>query len=392
MVECSVCGSPRLSTFFRAERSVVGQNFIYRSRGDALGAARGDIALAVCERCGFIANVAFDPTLVTYSSSYENTQTCSEVFRAYIEELAAYLVDRYDLNGKSLIEVGCGKGDFLRIICRLGGNRGVGFDPSYVPTTGPPDEDLTFVQDFYGEQHAGYRADLMISRHVLEHVPSPHRFVESMRPPIKAGGALFIEIPDSTWILRFATFWDVFYEHCSYFSPASIAYLLSNCGFDVLQVSDHFSGQYLWVEAKLASGAKRRSGNGAPVTADEDAHSTIALTESFDDRCTFRRAHVDRVVSERLNSGRRLVAWGAGAKCVTLLNTLDLGLDDIPYVVDINPKKQGGFIPGTGQEIVSPASLRDLGPDTVLVMNANYAGEIESELARLGLSAEIVSI
>ena len=88
-------------------------------------------------------------------------------------------------------------------------------------------------------------------------------------------------------------------------------------------------------------------------------------------------------------AGQRVVVWGGGAKGVTFLNTLKTQ-DQIEYVVDINPRKQGRYVPGTGQQIVPPEFLRDYQPDVVIVMNPIYKSEIEQIIKGLGLTAKFL--
>ena len=84
--------------------------------------------------------------------------------------------------------------------------------------------------------------------------------------------------------------------------------------------------------------------------------------------------------------------WGAGAKGVTFLNVLAIQPEFIPYVVDINPRKQGMYVPGTGQQIVHPERLRAYAPDVIFVMNPNYREEISEMVRNAGASGEIVSV
>lgn len=88
-------------------------------------------------------------------------------------------------------------------------------------------------------------------------------------------------------------------------------------------------------------------------------------------------------------SGRRVIIWGAGSKGVSFLNTLPTQ-DVVAYAVDINPRKEGMHVAGSGQQIVPPTFLPGYRPDNVIIMNANYIDEIGQQLAALGLSAAIL--
>ena len=94
--------------FYEFEGVPVHSVLLLPTRGDAMDCPRGDIALGFCRACGFISNVAFDPSLHEYSSRYEATQAFSPTFNAFAHRLATRLIDQYDLHGKDVIEIGCG--------------------------------------------------------------------------------------------------------------------------------------------------------------------------------------------------------------------------------------------------------------------------------------------
>ena len=87
----------------------------------------------------------------------------------------------------------------------------------------------------------------------------------------------------------------------------------------------------------------------------------------------------------------RAVVWGGGSKCVTYVNTLQVG-DHIACLVDINPFMQGKFIAGAGNEIVAPEVLTEVRPDVVFLMNPIYRDEVQRDLDRLHLDAELVPV
>jgi LmbE family N-acetylglucosaminyl deacetylase len=92
----------------------------------------------------------------------------------------------------------------------------------------------------------------------------------------------------------------------------------------------------------------------------------------------------DQLTALRAN-GQRVFAWGAGAKAVTFLNIVDPAGDGITHVVDVNPRKAGQFVSGSGQEIVEPNALRELSPDVIILMNAVYRDEIRAAVRALEL-------
>ncbi|MGB9486281.1 MAG: class I SAM-dependent methyltransferase, partial [Terriglobia bacterium] len=175
---------------------------------------RGDLLLAFCGTCGFVFNAAFDPGNLRYSAAYDNTQSCSPYFKRYLTGLAESLLTKYCLNGKVVIEVGCGKGEFLRLLCKNGRNRGIGFDPSYVGPDTTEQGAVRFIRAFYNSQQNQFAPDFVCCRHVIEHVQSPLDMLRALRQAIgnRMNSCIFFETPALPWILDKVTFWDFFYE------------------------------------------------------------------------------------------------------------------------------------------------------------------------------------
>ena len=260
MLNCPVCDANRLQVFLRRSQVPAHQNLIVESEAEAMATPRGDLEMAVCEACGFVFNRAFDEAKLAYGEDYDNTQSHSAAFDAYLDGLVKDLVEKQGVKNSTIVEVGCGKGAFLRkLIAYPGaGNRGFGFDPSYVG----PDQDLggrlQFRKTFYDDSCTDVRADFVVCRHVIEHVPRPLALLRSVHAALRETGhaKVFFETPCVDWILRGRVFWDFFYEHCSLFSAASLRAAFERAGFDVRRVSHIFGGQYLWIEA-LAGAAGR---------------------------------------------------------------------------------------------------------------------------------------
>ncbi|HUZ34065.1 MAG TPA: class I SAM-dependent methyltransferase [Xanthobacteraceae bacterium] len=388
---CPNCGSERCVGFYAVHGVPTNSCLLVSDRQQALDFQTGDIALSFCQTCGFIFNALWQPDRTVYSEQYEETQGFSPTFNTFHRRLAEELVERHQLHEKDVLEIGCGKGEFLSLICELGRNRGVGYDPSFVPARlDGHAQQIRFVRDFFTESTAESPPDFVCCKMTLEHIGETRRFVDAVRRLASAerGTVVFFQIPDVRRILSETAFWDIYYEHCSYFSPASLAYLFRHAGFEVLRTSTGYDDQYLMIEARAATDGL----DVASIAAERQEMETLA------GQAADFTAAVDRIAGEwraqlhqRIVRSRRTVLWGSGSKAVAFLTTLGIR-DEIEYVVDINPFRQGRFVPGTGQRIVPPSFLAQYRPDLVIVMNPIYCGEIGAELRRQGVSAELVSV
>jgi hypothetical protein len=249
VARCPVCGSGSVADLLRVSGVPVHCNVLWPDRSSALCAPRGDIRLNACAGCSHVYNSAFRPELMRYSPEYENSLHFSREFQSYASGLADRLVERYSLYDKDLVEIGCGKGEFLTLLASRGGSRGVGFDP------GAP-EDLStggvrFIRGFYSQDYAAWPVDLICCRHVLEHIADPVDFLTGIRNIIgdRQNVAVFFEVPNALYTLRDLGIWDIIYEHCSYFTPSSLCALFGRCGFVVQFCAAAYGDQFLQIEA-----------------------------------------------------------------------------------------------------------------------------------------------
>jgi SAM-dependent methyltransferase len=387
---CPNCNSTDLSIFFELKKVPVHSVLLLPTREQALDYPKGDIALGFCQDCGFISNVIFDPRLHEYSTGYESTQGFSSTFSSFNRRLATRLIERFDLHNKNIIEIGCGQGEFLNLLCELGGNRGVGFDPAYSSerSNNEISNRILFIKDFYSEKYAHHQADFVCCKMTLEHIQNTAEFVNIVRRSIgdRPDTIVFFQVPDVTRILKEIAFWDIYYEHCSYFSSDSLYRLFRRCGFEVISLIRDYDDQYLMIEA--------RPGNGQSEVLLDQEDNLATLKQDMDyfaadyrNRLEMWRRHL-REIKER---GQQAVIWGGGSKAVAFLTTLNIQ-QEIEYAVDINPYKHGTYLPGTGQKIVAPEFLKENAPDVVIVMNPIYSNEIKQDLDEMGVAAQLVPV
>ncbi len=387
---CSSCGSVKVSVFYEVENIPIHSVMLLSTKEKAIEYLKSDIRLGFCENCGVISNISFDPDLLEYSTGYESTQSYSPTFNAFAGGLVQSLIDRYDLYDKDIVEIGCGQGEFLQMLCEIGGNRGVGFDPAYLPGRNENLEKnkISIIKDFYSEKYADIKCDFLCCRMTLEHIHKTGDFIRIIRRSIqdKPDTIVFFQVPDVIRVLKDLAFWDIYYEHCSYFSPGSLASLFRNNDFEIIDLWKDYDEQYVMLGAKQGS---IRTSKSLPL--EEDISELKSKVDLFSKNNRNQLNTWNCYLQKASKEGRRVVLWGGGSKGVAFLTTLNIQ-GEVEYVVDINPNKHGTYMAGSGQKIISPDFLKQYKPDVVIFMNQIYHKEIKDDLDRMGVITELVSV
>jgi hypothetical protein len=358
------------------------------TREAALNIERDEITLVFCYYCGLIFNSNYDPTLCRYDKDYEERQSCSPIFASFSRKLADKIMAGCRFDGGTIIEIGCGKGDFLCHISLLAGCQGIGYDPSYVRerSTIRDCENVVIHPYDYPFDIKQKNPNCIVCKMTLEHLPDVLNFLKRMREglPEEKNIALFFLVPNMGTILNESRFWDIYYEHCSYFSIISLANLFQSAGFYVDSVETLYDGQYLFLQAW--------SGQAGVTTLPRWSDTCLQKgVKRFEATVKRRRGRCLKTLRDHNRGGGKIALWGGGSKAVSFLCHLGNTLA-IDCVVDINPYKQGKFLPGTAHPVVSPESLRDRKPDLVLVMNSLYFKEIREVMAEVGGGADLLTV
>jgi hypothetical protein len=320
------------------------QNRMYDSAHAGRNCTRGDIRLVEDLRTGLVYNAAFRPELMEYDAHYQNEQAVSGLFQQHLQDVAGIVART--LGKQQLVEVGCGKGHFLETLSAQDFDI-TGFDPAYEGTN------PRVRREYFSEDVARPGLGLIL-RHVLEHIQDPVDFLARLARANGGKGRIYIEVPCFDWIRRHKVWFDIFYEHVNYFRLSDFYRMFG----EVVEAGRVFGEQYLYVVAEL--GSLRQ-----PL---RDASDPALLPQDF----TARLGRFDHLGD--------CAIWGGASKGVIFALLRERRGHPVGTVVDINPAKQGKFLPGTGLRVASPSEAGAVLPRgaKVLVMNSNYLQEIAS--------------
>jgi SAM-dependent methyltransferase len=338
-----------LREVYRAEQLPVLQNRMFATAQAARECARGDVVLAQSLATGLVFNHAFRPELVEYDADYQNEQGLSAAFARHLDAVLDLM--RLHFAGQSLVEVGCGKGLFLERLLAAGFDV-TGLDPTYEGSN------PRVIKEFFTPA-VGIRADGLVLRHVLEHVPDPLAFLAGLREANGGRGKIYIEVPCLDWIAHHHAWFDIFYEHVNYFRLVDFERMFGT----VHEAGHSFAGQYLSVVADLATLRTPR----------RPADDEFALPPGFMGAIESSRARL-----AASDAGGAI--WGGASKGVIFALFMERAGVAVDTVIDINPAKQGHHLAATGLVVQSPEEAMahlPAGAD-VFVMNSNYLQEIEA--------------
>ena len=391
VLKCPVCNSGNgMPIFQKSGISIYGLQR-HHDRASAINAATGNVNYRFCKDCTFTFNQEFDPSVIDYVVDYESSRGHSAYFNSYLDSVCKDINEFFPVTDKTVVEVGCGDGQFLMSLRNMFPFRGWGFDPSLDKTGRALSQDgLTFVDGYYDSQYVGARPGLLVLRHTLEHQSDVHDFLSSLLSQQQhLPERIYIEVPTWEWIVARDQVYAFNYGHCSYFSSTSLQLALDSHGFERERLSFSFDDEYLQYYGAHQAAPSDAGRNRLPSRSNsEPADRLVEQTASFVARIPEILGRLASYFADYPDA----VLWGAAGKGTTLLNILDISWEQFPYVVDSNPRRHDTFIPVTGQQVVAPDTLKQIQPKFVFVTNPSYIPEIRAQLSGMGVRADLIAI
>lgn len=355
--QCRICDHPDLKQVLLIAKA---PRDIQRLLEERMFVSDKSIELKIfrCLQCGHVQ--LLKELESDYYEDYLMTHSHTEKMQEFQRRQAATFADYFSLQSKKVFEAGAGDGQFASVLRDLGCEVVVN-EPSAKARSVCEQKGFSIVKEYISE---GALPELkgqfaaVVARQVLEHVPQPNDFVRGLRDLLKPDGVGLIECPALEQAIENDRFFDFFPDHLSYFSANSLTHLFTRNGFDVLKAFRTMDGEYneVWVKRKEF----------ADFTELQNAANNIA--------------HAFHVFLENeAATGRKVAIWGAGAKGILTLASVDVS--SISYLIDKDPIKHGRFTPVSHLQVRSPEILLEDSIDTVVITALAYKDEITRDLA-----------
>jgi SAM-dependent methyltransferase len=378
---CPVCRNAPMETFFQMKDIPTQDGVMADSKSEAFNCIKGDLILQFCQQCGYIINRGHVPEKIQFDK-YDFSLQYSPKYNQYLHALSDLLISRFGLQNRKILEIGCGTGEFLEIICKQGCNRGIGIDPGFQFETRDPgtEANMTFYREYYLSKHRNINPDFIICRLVIDLLSDPFHLMQIIYKNVRdlPDILLYFEIFDAEFTFSENIVWNIVYEHRSWFTESSVVHFFEANHFEVIEIHKLWSNEYLGVVLK-----PRLTGEKPAYNVPEKYREILA---TFKTTCN-RILRDAREKMESINHhGIRTIGWGAGARAITFFNLLRDS--NIQYIVDINPLRHHKFLPGSGQEIVEPAFIQTYKPDLIIITNPTYADEIKQQVSQMKVESD----
>ncbi|WP_035772168.1 class I SAM-dependent methyltransferase [Butyrivibrio sp. VCD2006] len=386
---CRLCGSRLPSKDFLTYRNMPKSAQFFPDK-DTVSEEKGvDIILKQCPCCGLVQAVG-EP--VSYYRDVIRATGVSKEMTEFRRKQYAEWVRENRLEGKKVIEIGCGKGEYMNMMettgaevfglehlnesvvyARQQGHRVIeGFIEDEDSVIGSYGEDAQDSDGDYDEAVRNNRLyDGFYIMNFLEHIPEPSSFLKGIANNLTDDGVGIVEVPNFDMMLQKSLYSEFIQDHLSYFTEGTLCNLLSISGFEVIKCES------IWYDYIISAKVRKRKGF--------DVQPFLDMQEKV-------KSEVHSYVDEQKAKGHKLAVWGAGHQALANLSQLELE-KDIEFVVDSADFKQNKFTPATHIPIVAPDRLKDGEVQAVIIMGGGYSVEIKGIVERdyPGIEAVVLS-
>jgi hypothetical protein len=377
---CRACESEKTTVLLDLGRLPLANAFV-RDQNDGADRYTENLTLMMCDSCHLI-QIRDEVSRENLFESFLWVTATSETTRAYAPWFSARLKQRYQASARRfLVEVASNDGFFLDHY-RKDGFDILGVDPSNLAEEASQ-RGLTSIRGFFGRSVAERilrergPADVIVARNVLGHVSELQDLVAGMKMLLAEQGVCVVESPYAYFLRNEVQYDTIFHEHLSYLTIASVAKLLSRSGLKITDVTFVSMNGGSFVCEIMHEGPSVARGDQALIDFEELTQLNRPNGwKDFAEAVSCQRSELTTLLRDLAGGGKKVVGYGAAAKCMTMLNYCGITKNLVAAMGDANPRKQGLLCPGVRIPVVSPKELMQYDPDYILIGAWNFKDEI----------------
>lgn len=367
---CLACGFHRAMPLFTGTQKPLATLGWPQSPEQSIEMPHYPLDFIRCLRCGHIYNYSFEYQNVPYVKNPNLMYNQSTLWQKHQHDLSRRLIGILSQTA-TVIEIGCGTGGFLRSMAEFLPNaRFIGFDPNNDNIF--EDHNIKLIPELFipSRDLQKYQPDLILSRHVLEHLMNPLAFLQELAVYSsyhQLSPKLFFEVPCVDRLLKYGRLEDLYYEHNSHFTSHSFEALLKNLPCQIEFIEHGYNQEVIFGLIQLQV---------MPLLND-----LLIQTDRFRKQIQSSSQTIPAQIASLLASGQTLCLWGGTGKGAAFVHHFNLNSDQIPLrVVDSDLSKVGTYVPGTRYFISSPKSLLEDPVDIIIIPAQWRAQDIVVEI------------
>ena len=387
-MNCRGCGTALSLTFLDLGVSPIANNLV-EIENFSDEDVKFPLHVMTCQICSLVQLSEVIPREILFPSNYTYFSSYSSSWLQHSKSYAEKMISYMELNQSDLVvEIASNDGYLLQFFTNadiqvLGIEPAAGVAKAAI-AKGIPTQIVYFGESTAIELAKGKKPKLMIANNVLAHVPDLHDFIKGFSILIHDEGIITFEFPHLLNLIKNSQFDTIYHEHYSYLSVSALTPLFAKYGLKIVDI-----------EKLLTHGGSLRlyvAKNSSSWNVHDSVQKIVEKESQYDPRKKevygVLQESTKKIKTDLLSTlkkykrdGLKISAYGAAAKGVTLLNYCEINSDLIDYVVDLNPNKQGRFIPGSLIPIVDSKMLDTNPPDVLLILPWNLTNEIKSQLS-----------
>jgi hypothetical protein len=374
---CAACGHHLAALFYDGGEQPLATLGWPQTPEEARAMPRLPLRFHRCLDCGHVFNTAFEYGRVPYGNQPNRMFNRGARWTRFLDHVREQMLTRLP-PCPVVAEIGHGEGVFLEALAAARpSGRYTGFDPH--GATEPKAASVEFRRELFSpaKHIAELRPDLLISRHVLEHLSDPLGFMQSLSFASVCAGMrplLYIEVPCIDRVLDTGRTEDFYYEHNSHFTTESFSRMLGR-SFSSIDALDHgYNGEVVYAFLRL----KGR----------QEHIEQARAAKGFAGMASASRSVIALELAKLYLSGKRVAFWGGTGKCAAFMQAHNVDAGRFPLVVDSDPAKVGSYVPGAGQRIQFRDALLETPAEVIIVPSQWRARDIAEEAAACGIRYE----
>ncbi len=344
----------------------------------------------VCQKC-FLVQVDEYEKPEDIFNNYAYFSSYSTSWLEHTKKFVTEMIEKFNIsNNDQIIEIASNDGYLLKNF-KERNIPVLGIEPASNVAKIAENSGIPTITSFFGTEtvenivNSGKKADILIAFNVLPHVPNLNDFVLGMKNILTKNGIIIIQF--SAYLLdviKKCEFDMVYHEHFSYFSLFTLKKIFESFNleiFDVKEILVHGGSLRLFLKSSKNKEIAINENVEKLLKKEKDyGLQEISTYLKFQNNVENSKKYIQEFFIKAKEQKKKIVCYGAAAKGNTVLNYCKISKNDIDYVVDISPYKQGKFMPGTHIPIFSPEKIKETKPDYIVILAWNLKDEIIQQI------------